>query len=200
LDEFDRQLAAAGAADRVMLLLEAARVLRAEPVPSLASLPALLLDVRVGTPAEEGVLAALVASSPALLATVPVGDHRTLQTLERQGARRYAEAAALASRQRSASSSLDRLQRQLFSENATNGEVGEDVELFSAPGEGRECVEVARRILREVRRGVPFDDIAIVVRAPESYWGLLEHALQRAGVKAWFSRGTRRPDPSARPL
>src|SRR5262249_24091388 len=76
--------------------------------------------------------------------------------------------------------------------------VGSDVEFFSAPGEGRECVEVVRRILHEVKRGVPFDDIAIVVRAPESYWGLLEHALQRAGIKAWFSRGTRRPDPSGR--
>ena len=72
------------------------------------------------------------------------------------------------------------------------------MEFFSAPGESRECVEVARRVMREAARGVPFDEIAIVVRAPETYWGLLEHALQRAGVKPWFARGTRRPDPSGR--
>jgi ATP-dependent helicase/nuclease subunit B len=245
LDEFDHQLAAAGAADRAMLLFEAARVMRDEPAASLATLPVLLLDVRVSTPAEEAVIASFVASSPAMLATVPAGDHRTLQVTTRQGAVAYpatatdaadlAEPASLADFLKPAKAPVDaakpaprvgqvdadaaspapasrhggsaiariapsvhRLQQQLFIEDAARGEIGEDVEFFSAPGEGRECVEVARRILNEARRGTPFDDIAIVVRAPESYWGLLEHALQRAGIKAWFSRGTRRPDPSGR--
>ena len=40
--------------------------------------------------------------------------------------------------------------------------------------------------------------MAIVVRAPESYWGPIEQALERAKVPAWFSRGTRRPDPTGR--
>ena len=31
-----------------------------------------------------------------------------------------------------------------------------------------------------------------------SYFGLLEHALRRAGVPAWFDRGTRRPHPAGR--
>jgi ATP-dependent helicase/nuclease subunit B len=203
LDEFERQLAVAGAADRAMLLFEAAGVLRTEPAASLATQPVLLLDVRVSTPAEEAVLAALVASSPSMLATVPAGDHRTLQATARQGATPYPAPAdptpaEPATATKPSVRGLDRLQRQLFVENAASGEVGDDVEFFSAPGEGRECVEVARRILTEARRGIPFDDIAIVVRAPESYWGLLEHALQRAGIKAWFSRGTRRPDPSGR--
>ena len=39
-------------------------------------------------------------------------------------------------------------------------------EFFSAPGEGRECVEIARRILREAARGVAFDEMAVLVRAP----------------------------------
>ena len=38
----------------------------------------------------------------------------------------------------------------------------------------------------------------IVIRAPQLYAGLLEAALLRAGVPAWFERGTRRPDPSGR--
>ena len=32
--------------------------------------------------------------------------------------------------------------------------------VFSAPGEGRESVEIARRILQEARRGVRFDEMA----------------------------------------
>ena len=43
-----------------------------------------------------------------------------------------------------------------------------------------------------------FDEMAIVVRAPEAYWGPIEQALERAKVPAWFSRGTRRPDPTGR--
>ena len=41
--------------------------------------------------------------------------------------------------------------------------------LFSAPGEGRESVEIARRILDEARAGVPFDEMAVFVRSPRDY-------------------------------
>ena len=58
-----------------------------------------------------------------------------------------------------------------------------DVRFFSAPGEGRECVEIARRILDEVKAGVKFDEIAIFVRASERYVGLLEHAFRRVAVR-----------------
>ena len=74
----------------------------------------------------------------------------------------------------------------------------QSVSFFSAPGEGRECVEVARRVLEEARRGVPFDHMAILLRAPTLYAGLLETALRRADVPAWFARGTKVPDPSGR--
>ncbi len=70
--------------------------------------------------------------------------------------------------------------------------------VFSAPGEGRESVEVVRRVLQEAARGVPFDEMAVLLRAPQTYLGLLEHAFSRAGVPAWFERGTRRPDPAGR--
>src|SRR6185436_12595173 len=73
-----------------------------------------------------------------------------------------------------------------------------DVRLFSAPGEGREAVEVIRRVVAEAGRGVPFDQMAVILRTPEQYVGLLEHACARAGVPAYFDRGTRRPDPAGR--
>ena len=70
--------------------------------------------------------------------------------------------------------------------------------LFSAPGEGRECVEIARRILDEARAGVRFDEMAVFLRSPREYLGLLENAFERAGISAWFDRGARRPHPSGR--
>src|SRR5204863_5735630 len=57
---------------------------------------------------------------------------------------------------------------------------------------------IARRVLDEAERGVPFDEMAIILRAPQLYVGLIEHACARAGVPAYFDRGTRRPDPAGR--
>ena len=74
------------------------------------------------------------------------------------------------------------------------------MQVFSAPGEAREAVEIARRMLAEAARGVRFDEMAVLVRAPQQYLGLLEHALARAAIPAWFDRGTRRPDPAGRAL
>jgi CRISPR/Cas system-associated exonuclease Cas4 (RecB family) len=73
-----------------------------------------------------------------------------------------------------------------------------DVTLFSAPGEGREAVEIVRRILDEAARGVPFDEMAVFLRTPAQYLGLLEHACARGDVPVYFDRGTRRPDPAGR--
>ena len=80
------------------------------------------------------------------------------------------------------------------------GENDDSVVLFSAPGEGREAIEIARRLLQEADRGVPFDQMAVLLRAPQTYLSVLEHALERAGIPAWFHRGTRRPDPAGRAL
>src|SRR5437773_7041909 len=40
--------------------------------------------------------------------------------------------------------------------------------------------------------------MAVLLRAPEVYRSLLEVALRRAGVPAYFARGSARPDPSGR--
>ena len=94
---------------------------------------------------------------------------------------------------------LTQLARYLFSKEPPpeRTRTGELV-WFSAPGEGRECVEIARRILKEADGGVRFDDMAIVIRSTQQYAGLLEQAFARADIPAYFDRGTRRPDPTGR--
>ena len=42
--------------------------------------------------------------------------------------------------------------------------------------------------------------MAVLLRAPETYASLMEAALRRAGIPAYFARGSRRPDPSGRAL
>ena len=74
------------------------------------------------------------------------------------------------------------------------------VEVVSAPGEMQECVEIARRILAEADRGVPFDRIAVALHAPGRYVPYLEEALARAAIPAYFARGATRPEPGGRAL
>ena len=47
-------------------------------------------------------------------------------------------------------------------------------------------------------RGVRFDEMAILQRSPQQYLGVLEHALARAKIPAYFDRGIRRPHPAGR--
>src|SRR4029077_4922164 len=84
---------------------------------------------------------------------------------------------------------LTHLARYLFSKEppAERTRTGELV-WFSAPGKGRESTAPARRILKEAERGVRFDEMAIVIRSTQQYVGLLEHALARAGIPAYFDR------------
>ena len=94
---------------------------------------------------------------------------------------------------------LDHLRRYLFAQ-APKRFAGNDgrFEFFSAPGEGLEAVEIARRILRFAGEGAAFDQVAILLRNPDRYQPMIEDALRRAGIPAWFSRGTARPHPSGR--
>lgn len=94
---------------------------------------------------------------------------------------------------------LDVVRRSVFSlEAPAPAQPDGSVEIFSAPGEGMECVEIARRILALASDSVPFDHCAIVLRDPEHYQPLVEEALRRARIPAYFSRGSARPDPSGR--
>ena len=202
LERFDEQFAAASATDRAALFDAATRALSdgdaaTAPVGAAALL---LLDVAIDSAVEfEFVRVLLARTSPrAVLITVPHGDTATLARLK---------ALDLTSdvRNEDGDTDLAALRRHLFAQQQPpEREPAGDVRFFSAPGEGRECVEIARRIVQEARTGVRFDEMAVFVRAPQRYAGLLEHALARAipdelgRARAWFDRGTRRPHPAGR--
>jgi ATP-dependent helicase/nuclease subunit B len=189
LGRFDAAFAEVAAADRAELLHTAARLLRSRPPHGAV----LLLDTAVHDAAEAALVASLTAGAAHVLATVARGDRKSMAHLGSLGAVREKA-------DESGDNDLASLRRYLFETEREPPQRTSDgsLELFSAPGEGRECVEIARRILNEARRGVRFDEMAIFVRSPHSYFGLLEHALRRASVPAWFDRGTRRPHPAGR--
>ena len=195
LERFDVQFAAASATDRATLFDAAGRALEAtksqRPLTGTAAL--VLLDVPIDSEVEFGFVRALIESAPGhTLIAVPSGDAATLGRLARLGLR----AETLEPR---GDTDLAALRRHLFERTRPPARTSTgDVRFFSAPGEGRECVEIARRILQEARGGVAFDEMAVFLRAPQRYVGLLEHALKRAGIPAWFDRGTRRPHPAGR--
>lgn len=193
LDRFERAFDAASATDRATLFSSATSVISDERrVSPLLGIPLVLLDVPLDSPAEFEFVRALIQSASDALVTVPFGDVQTLDRLESIGL-------AAEVLEQKGESDLVALRRYLFArrrppERQPKG----DVRLFSAPGEGRECVEIARRILEEAKAGIPFDQIAVFVRSPQRYAALLEHAFKRAGIPAWFDRGTSRPHPAGR--
>ena len=192
LDRFEHEFSSASATDRATLFTVAkdALLTGAHSIPTGA--PVLLLDVPFGSAAEFAFVRSLIDASPDVLMTVPFGDLQALARLESAG---FVPEVLV----QQGDSDLVALRRYLFARKRPPArEPRGDVRFFSAPGEGRECVEIARRVLEEATRGVPFDEIAIFVRSPQRYAGLLEHAFTRAGIPAWFERGTTRPHPAGR--
>ncbi len=189
LERFEVGFEDAGSVDRAGLFRMAARVVRSSP-PAEA---VVVLDPVLDEPVERDLVEAIVHGARAALVTMPAADVDGIATLEAMGGQVEVHPS-------DGDTDLARLRTHLFGREVPPRRGGLDgsIELFSAPGEGRECVEIARRLLREARDGVQFDEMAILVRAPRSYVGLLEHALRRAGVPAWFGRGTRRPHPAGR--
>ncbi|MGE3958900.1 MAG: PD-(D/E)XK nuclease family protein [Vicinamibacterales bacterium] len=189
LDRFDRQFSTVCSVDRAAFLRTAAEGAAAGD-SAYGHCRLVLLDTPVTNAAELGLVRALVQRAPSALATIPAGDAPTV--------RAFATLARVTPVE-PADGGLDRVRRHLFAAGATPaGGPLDEVELFSAPGEGREAVEIARRILREAREGTPFDRMAIALRTPQQYAGLLEHALERAGIPSYFERGSRRPHPAGR--
>ena len=198
-ERYEEQLSQAALVDHAALFQIAA-----EAVPRTAALPVsgplLLLDVGVRDDATAGLVRALCAQASEVLATVPHGDDWTMRMLSGLP---DAGVQPVTDEEETDAGALSRVRRFLFSTDSppelTEPTVDpQQVTMFSAPGEGRECVEMARAAMQEARRGVPFDRMAVLVRAPQLYAGLLETALNRAGISGWFTRGTRAPDPSGR--
>jgi hypothetical protein len=159
-------------------------------------LPVLLLDLPLRDVMEQRFIAAILACTSLTLATAVEGNGTAIEAhttgLGFTAVRADSQAPA---------SSLENLQRHLFEDSAPSvRKLDPTVSLASWPGEARECVEIARRIQVEATRGVPFDRMAVLLRAPGLYRAHLEEALRRASVPAWFARGSTRPDPAGRAL
>lgn len=192
LAAYGKELAAAQLADRAQTLELAAKLAKGNAADAIC-----FVDVPLEHAAERDLVAALAVKE--LLAVVPTGDDRSIELFR----------AALGKKAELETSTEDRpltrLQRGLFA----TGEIQDlkdlsphsiptdAVTVLSAPGENRECVEIARIVLAEAQRGTPLDRMAVILRAP-AYGAHVQEAFRRAKIPAFFARGTKRPDPSGR--
>jgi CRISPR/Cas system-associated exonuclease Cas4 (RecB family) len=156
----------------------------------LTGLPLGLLDLTIESQSHEKLLAALIEKSPAVLGTAITGDEHPLQSL--------LSAIPESLDDKTAETTLDRVRYWLFSPQQPPAAAPDPHLIFSAPGENLECVEIARRIRALAEQGINFDRIAILLRNVDQYQPLVEEALRRAAIPAYFSRGVARPDPSGR--
>jgi ATP-dependent helicase/nuclease subunit B len=156
LERFEEQCRSAGIADWPAVLEAAQAEAEQEPARD----PVLLLDLPIHTPSERAFLKSYLATAPEVLITLPEGDTLTRESAEMLGPFEVIDAAP------SGASRLDRLRTFLFSTDTPPVTPDHDdvVTFFSAPGEGRECMEIARRILQCAKSGVPFDHMAVFVR------------------------------------
>jgi len=190
-ERYDQMLREHGVADRASVYELAREATATSGAP--VGFPFVLLDLAVETPVEADFIAAVAEHAPAAMATVPEGDERSLHYLRRV-LESDPEPASPAG-----SEPVRDLQTYLFREEApASREDAPEVSILSAPGEAQEAVEIARAIQHAAESGTPFDRIAVLLRTPETYTSLLEDALERAAIPAYFEKGTKRPDPAGR--
>jgi ATP-dependent helicase/nuclease subunit B len=179
--------------------LEAARLVDRRDVLRLAlrapfpAQPLLALDLAPAPGLETELLAHLVRAATGVVATAPRADEAAVATL------RTVLGVAPRALDSPPATALEALQQHLFAPTRPGPTFAVEG-FFSAPGEARECVEIARRILEAARHGVPFERMAVLLRAPGAYRAPLEEALRRAGVPAHFAQGVPLPDPAGRAL
>ena len=124
---------------------------------------------------------ALASRAVRLVATVPAGDDRTRAAV---GGLPLATVESI-DEPLPATAPLVRVRQRLFETIEPDAgqlpsDAGDGVTLFSAPGEARECVEIARAVQQQARRGIPLDRMAVLLRAPQVYAAPLQTALRRA--------------------
>jgi CRISPR/Cas system-associated exonuclease Cas4 (RecB family) len=191
LASYETELDSAKLVDRAEVLRLATMAVSAGARSDLVGRPLLLVDVPLRYERERELCAALALRAGHLLMTVQSGDLRTIRLASFEGV-------SVVDDPSDEKTALVRLQKGLFSAVAEPGSTEQDVVILSAPGESRECVEIARLIQREAEQGLPFDRMAVLLRSPQSYRAHLEEALRRAGIPAHFARGSIRPDPAGR--
>ncbi len=180
-------------ADRALVLELAAAAVRDDDAAPL-TMPLAIVDPPLASRRDVDLARALLARSAAPLLTAPDGDPWVRRLLDGQDSLD----ASPADHSIATPAALRRVHEGLFTSSNTDHAADRSVEVLSAPGEGRECVEVVRVLLAHAEQGLPFDRMAIALRAPELYASHLESALRRGQVPACFGRGTRRPDPAGR--
>jgi RecB family exonuclease len=193
----ERELAAAALADRALIYEEATAAAAGDSAPPPVGAPLVLLDLPLASGRELELVATLVRRAPQVIATAAFGEVRTIARLTH-----VLGSAAQVVAPEPSSTALGALQTNLFGEKAPPAGSLDDgtVTLRSAPGEARECVEIARRIQAEAERGVPFDRMAIFLHSPGEYTAHVEEALRRAAIPAFFALRARRPHPAGRAL
>lgn len=182
-----------GLVDRAAIY-ETARAATTCPSYPWPGAPVVLLDPALESEREGELIAALARAAPSAMATAVRGDARSIRLLE---AALSVEATAIDTRP---SRNLERAQRSLFAPVSKSHAPDESIQLFSAPNESRECVELARQILALASDGTRFDQVGVFLRAPGIHRTHLVEAFARAQIPAFFSRGTTRPDPAGRAL
>ncbi|MET0591179.1 MAG: PD-(D/E)XK nuclease family protein, partial [Polyangiaceae bacterium] len=192
LAAYEDELVRAKVADRAEVLRLAAEAAKKGEREDLVGRPIALVDVPLSPGRDAELVSALCERASRCFISVALGDDRTLAIAN------AIQGLTVIDDSRGDATALCRLQAGLFSPTATLAESGDDVVILSAPGESRECVEIARRLQAEAERGTPFDRMAIVLRSTQQYRAHLEEALRRASIPAHFARGTVRPDPTGR--
>ena len=160
-----------------------------------SSMPTALLDLTPRCALEWRFLAWAVRNSESILATA----HPRHETAVRDLQQALGATAELIESGGVPQHGLDRLRVGAFSvEPPPAGEFDASIDFRSASDESREAVEIARSITGASRTGIPFDRVAILLRNPDAYQPLMEDALRRAGIPAFFTQGSRRPNPAGR--
>ena len=192
ISAYERHLAETGLADSAEIFRVATEA-ASDAQNRYQGFPLLLLDIAAPSAAERSFISALLRCAGPSLAVCTPRDEGFIAFIE-QSMNTTSEDNGI-----SDSTALSRLRRYVFSPaTPQSNELDSTLEFRSATDEARECVEIARSILAAVEHGVAFDRIGILLRKPEAYQSLVEDALRRAGIPAYFSHGTRRPNPAGR--
>ncbi|MGH9765642.1 MAG: hypothetical protein ACREDR_21545, partial [Blastocatellia bacterium] len=197
VEQVEREMSSVGIADRARVFTTALEALSAGRYESNTR-PLLLIDIPVNTVLETEFISAIGLNASKVFAVAPAGDWRSIANLERALA---CKSQYIVRESEKDPNSLSRLKTHLFQNlSPEHRPLDETVRVTSAPGEARECVEIARQVQSEAARGIRFDRMAVFVRSNEQYRSHLQEAFYRASIAAHFAKGTTRPDPAGRAL
>jgi RecB family exonuclease len=192
----DGELKESKLSDRAALFKAAIESINSAENALYVGLPLLLLDVAIRSSLEKRLIQELASRSPLVLATAPHGDEPTISSLEEALECKRSNTCATNN-----TNSLSFAKQNLFENSAPQiTQLDSSVTIQNWPGEPRECVEIIRSIQAEATRGVPFDQMAVLLNSPGEYRSHLEEAFSRAGIPAYFVRGTTAPDPTGRAM